>query len=535
MRRRLAVCTLALGIILCLAVPLGAALPAPEGPTDPAWTPHSLIEAASPPSPPLARSGPETTNVSSMDHALGISSSRMSPLARSVSSTTDVAISVAYYSIPTALFYFVRQARTHLPLESVVMLFVAFISLCGTTHLVAAGLAFYPSSVVLWTWILTKFITAAVSLYTAYVLMLLLPKAVQIPRFIQAMESELAKKHLSEKSLRYQNDALVLLRQVVLKIRKKLTRAAILKTASKEIGRALFKRDLFSRPTENSEETFRSTPQTPDTSETALDATSRLLGEFIEQQEEEGQIGSEDSPGTPESRVYGGRCLVYVPSTFQESKLTLVSEYATRSVGRTAAPDLDTRNKEVAETLGISKCIVLFSSRDSEVIHDIFCTTQISDGPGRRNSRASIGSRDSMDEIAAVLMVRFPLPKSSFAEDGASLILTENSTPNNSPGAESITTHNVSLTSGDMGTSGTSELEADTMGSDWGIVVLHIQDPGIDRDELQERIEFAASLLTDAAEQIGIALNQGGFLELQQELRDEKLTCLFHDVLSKLD
>jgi hypothetical protein len=124
----------------------------------------------------------------------------ISPLESMVSTIADLGIALAYFSIPAALFYFLRQARTHLPVESVGLLFVAFISFCGTTHLVAAWLPWFPTIDLL---IFFKILTAAISLYTAVVLVRLMPKAVQIPRFIQAMESELARKHLSERSLRW--------------------------------------------------------------------------------------------------------------------------------------------------------------------------------------------------------------------------------------------------------------------------------------------------------------------------------------------
>jgi len=47
---------------------------------------------------------------------------------------SDIVIALAYYSIPIALFYFVRK-RHDLKYKSLFILFAAFILLCGTTHI----------------------------------------------------------------------------------------------------------------------------------------------------------------------------------------------------------------------------------------------------------------------------------------------------------------------------------------------------------------------------------------------------------------
>lgn len=46
---------------------------------------------------------------------------------------SDGFTTVAYYSIPLMLLYFVRQ-RTDVPFKNIFWLFSAFILTCGTTH-----------------------------------------------------------------------------------------------------------------------------------------------------------------------------------------------------------------------------------------------------------------------------------------------------------------------------------------------------------------------------------------------------------------
>jgi signal transduction histidine kinase len=94
---------------------------------------------------------------------------------------SDLAIALAYYGIPLAIFYFVRK-RGDLPHESIFWLLGAFILLCGTTHLMAIWVLWYPDFVLEG---LLKAATGFVSVLTLLVSIRLLPKALLIPSAAQ--------------------------------------------------------------------------------------------------------------------------------------------------------------------------------------------------------------------------------------------------------------------------------------------------------------------------------------------------------------
>ncbi|HEY9627307.1 MAG TPA: PAS domain S-box protein [Coleofasciculaceae cyanobacterium] len=85
----------------------------------------------------------------------------------------DGLIALAYYSIPLTLFYFVRR-RQDLSFSWVFLLFSAFIVACGTTHLLEIWTLWHPTY---WLSSVVKLITAAISLATAVVLVLIAPQA----------------------------------------------------------------------------------------------------------------------------------------------------------------------------------------------------------------------------------------------------------------------------------------------------------------------------------------------------------------------
>lgn len=90
---------------------------------------------------------------------------------------SDSLIAVAYYSIPCALWYFVRK-RTDLPFNWIFVMFGIFILSCGTTHLTAVWNIWQP---VYWLDATLKMFTAAASIATAIVLWPLIPKALRLP------------------------------------------------------------------------------------------------------------------------------------------------------------------------------------------------------------------------------------------------------------------------------------------------------------------------------------------------------------------
>jgi len=99
---------------------------------------------------------------------------------------SDTAIWGAYMAIPAILAYFVLK-RKDFPFLPVFWLFAAFIFSCGTTHLLDAGIFWWPtyrlSGIV-------KLITAVVSWATVFALISVVPKALHLPR-LSAINTEL--------------------------------------------------------------------------------------------------------------------------------------------------------------------------------------------------------------------------------------------------------------------------------------------------------------------------------------------------------
>ncbi|WGV28863.1 hybrid sensor histidine kinase/response regulator [Halotia branconii] len=90
---------------------------------------------------------------------------------------SDALIAVAYYSIPTTLFYFVRK-RQDLPFDWIFLLFSAFIVACGTTHILEIWTLWHPTY---WLSGLVKAVTAIISVITAIELVPLVPQALALP------------------------------------------------------------------------------------------------------------------------------------------------------------------------------------------------------------------------------------------------------------------------------------------------------------------------------------------------------------------
>jgi signal transduction histidine kinase len=89
---------------------------------------------------------------------------------------SDVLITIAYYSIPITLVYFVRKRRD-LPYPWMFLMFGAFIVGCGTTHLMEVITLFTP---VYWISGTVKAFTAMLSVATAIAMIPLIPQAVAL-------------------------------------------------------------------------------------------------------------------------------------------------------------------------------------------------------------------------------------------------------------------------------------------------------------------------------------------------------------------
>ncbi len=90
---------------------------------------------------------------------------------------SDSVITLAYYSIPAGLVYFVRRRRD-VPFNWMFWLFAIFIAGCGTTHLMEIWTLWHPDY---WWSGAVKGVTAVASIGTAIALVPLLPKALAIP------------------------------------------------------------------------------------------------------------------------------------------------------------------------------------------------------------------------------------------------------------------------------------------------------------------------------------------------------------------
>lgn len=90
---------------------------------------------------------------------------------------SDAVIALAYYSIPSTLFYFVNK-RQDLPFHWIFLLFSGFIVACGTTHLMEIWTLWHPTY---WLSGLIKALTASISLFTAIQLVPLVPQALALP------------------------------------------------------------------------------------------------------------------------------------------------------------------------------------------------------------------------------------------------------------------------------------------------------------------------------------------------------------------
>src|SRR5215210_2159783 len=123
---------------------------------------------------------------------------------------SDGLIALAYFSIPIALWYFVRR-RSDLPFSWIFVMFAAFIFACGTTHVLAIWNIWQP---VYWLDVGVKMGTAVASIMTAALLWPLMPRALSLtsPRQLaesnRRLESEIAERRQVEGELQELNRSL---------------------------------------------------------------------------------------------------------------------------------------------------------------------------------------------------------------------------------------------------------------------------------------------------------------------------------------
>lgn len=126
---------------------------------------------------------------------------------------TNLIIALAYFSIPVALWVFVkrRQDLRDLQVKGLFIMFALFILFCGTTHLMDILVIWRP-----YYWIDTgiRLITALLSLATAWVLWPLIPRLLTLPSpsqlraANQSLEAEIAQRQAREQEISQLNQDL---------------------------------------------------------------------------------------------------------------------------------------------------------------------------------------------------------------------------------------------------------------------------------------------------------------------------------------
>lgn len=89
---------------------------------------------------------------------------------------SDIAIALAYVSIPLSILYLLRKRKQGLPHRWVFVFFAVFIFLCGTGHLIALVTLWYP---IYYVQGYVKAATAAASLATALLIYPLMPELIE--------------------------------------------------------------------------------------------------------------------------------------------------------------------------------------------------------------------------------------------------------------------------------------------------------------------------------------------------------------------
>ena len=122
----------------------------------------------------------------------------------------DAVIAASYFSIPIAILAFTRR-RPESTLNGVALMFSAFIFACGITHVMDIWTIWQPDYAVQ---AATKVVTAIVSVATAVLIWMLMPKALSIPTAarlkiaISNLEGEMARRRTTEEQLNEFNESL---------------------------------------------------------------------------------------------------------------------------------------------------------------------------------------------------------------------------------------------------------------------------------------------------------------------------------------
>ncbi|XP_062084426.1 protein EIN4 [Humulus lupulus] len=167
---------------------------------------------------------------------------------------SDFLIAVAYFSIPIELLYFVSFSS--LPFKWVLSQFIAFIVLCGLTHLLNGWTYYGPHSFQLMLCLtISKFLTALVSCATAITLLTLIPLLLKVKVRELFLKQNVLELDQEVGLMKRQKEASWHVRMLTREIRKSLDKHTILYTTLVELSKTL---DLYNcavwMPNENRRE-----------------------------------------------------------------------------------------------------------------------------------------------------------------------------------------------------------------------------------------------------------------------------------------
>ena len=151
---------------------------------------------------------------------------------------SDFLIAVAYFSIPIELLYFV--SCSNFPFKWVLLQFIAFIVLCGLTHLLN-GWTYYgqQSFQLMLSLTIAKFLTALVSCATAITLLTLIPLLLKVKVRELFLRQNVIELDQEVGMMKKQKEASLHVRMLTREIRKSLDKPTILHTTLVELSKTL--------------------------------------------------------------------------------------------------------------------------------------------------------------------------------------------------------------------------------------------------------------------------------------------------------
>lgn len=151
---------------------------------------------------------------------------------------SDILIAVAYFSIPLELLYFI--SCSNVPFKWVLVQFIAFIVLCGLTHLINAWTYYGPHTFQLvLSLTIAKFLTALVSCATAITLLTLIPLLLKFKVRELFLRQNVLELDQEVGMMKKKEEASLHVRMLTQEIRKSLDRHTILYTTLVELSKTL--------------------------------------------------------------------------------------------------------------------------------------------------------------------------------------------------------------------------------------------------------------------------------------------------------